>query len=200
MRILQPLHTGHQGITKCRQRAKISVWWPGISIQLADYVRKCSTCAQSRRQNTELLLPSSLPSLPWQRLAADFFVYTCKSHTYLLVVDYNSLFVELALMTSITCSQMIRRLCSIFSRHGYPDELVTDNETQFSFNEFAAYTSSHGIKHTASSPLFPQSNGMAEQSVQTVKHLVTTSTDPYSALLAYRTTPLENGYSPAQLL
>ena len=28
--ILERLHLGHQGTTKCRQRAKDSVWWPNI--------------------------------------------------------------------------------------------------------------------------------------------------------------------------
>ena len=36
--------------------------------------------------------------------------------------------------------------------------------------------------------------------VQTVKHLLTKSDEPQAALLAYRSTPLENGYSPAEIL
>ena len=36
---LQQLHTGHQGIAKCRAQAKIAVWWPGLTKQLAEFVR-----------------------------------------------------------------------------------------------------------------------------------------------------------------
>ena len=43
-------------------------------------------------------------------------------------------------------------------------------------------------------------NGEAERAVQTIKNLLTKNDDPYLALLSYRSTPLENGYSPAELL
>ena len=35
--------------------------------------------------------------------------------------------------------------------------------------------------------------------VQTMKNLLTKAKDPYEAILAYRATPLENGFSPAEL-
>ena len=72
LQVLGQLHTGHQGITKCRQRAKKSVWWPGL--QLAKFVRSCSTCARSQAQHAEPLLLSDIPSLPWQRVALDFSI------------------------------------------------------------------------------------------------------------------------------
>ena len=82
---------------------------------------------------------------------------------------------------------MINRLKAIFASHGFP--------VQYSSAEFAKF----GFIHITSSPKYPQSNGEAERMVQTTKNLLTKSDDPYEALLAYRATPLENGFSPAEL-
>ena len=38
--MLDRIHTGHLGITKCWERAKQSVWWPGLSRQLEELVPK----------------------------------------------------------------------------------------------------------------------------------------------------------------
>ena len=36
--VLGQLHESHQGIVKCQNRARISVWWPGISKQLEQFI------------------------------------------------------------------------------------------------------------------------------------------------------------------
>ena len=65
---------------------------------------------------------------------------------------------------------------------------------------FAGFAASYRFRHVTSSPRFPQSNGEAERAVQTVKNLLKKAADLYLALLAYTATPLQSGYSPAQLL
>uniref|UniRef100_A0A1X7VY36 Integrase zinc-binding domain-containing protein n=1 Tax=Amphimedon queenslandica TaxID=400682 RepID=A0A1X7VY36_AMPQE len=47
---LQQIHAGHQGITKCRDRARQSVWWPGLSSQLQDVVSSHQICCQHYSQ------------------------------------------------------------------------------------------------------------------------------------------------------
>ena len=53
--ILSKLHDGHQGITKCRERAKYSVWWPGLSKRLEDTMKSCQECLRNTKQGSEPL-------------------------------------------------------------------------------------------------------------------------------------------------
>ena len=41
---------GHQGITKCRKRARQAVWWLNIGAQIENLLATCITC--SRRKNS----------------------------------------------------------------------------------------------------------------------------------------------------
>ena len=59
----------------------------------------------------------------------------------------------------------------------------------------------YGFTHTTSSPHYPQSNGLAERTVKTVKGLLKEAADPHVALLTYRATHLPwCTLSPAELL
>ena len=57
--VLDKIHQGHLGITKCRERAKQSVWWPGLSTQIQGMVQNCCTCAMHLVNKPEPLVPTS---------------------------------------------------------------------------------------------------------------------------------------------
>ncbi len=65
LEMLDRIHQGHLGITKCRARARTSVWWPGLSKSIEDMISKCVTCAKHRPEQREPLMPASFPSRPW---------------------------------------------------------------------------------------------------------------------------------------
>ena len=196
--VLERIHEAHQGINKCRERAKTSVWWPGLSRQLKEVVKRCPTCIKQHVNTAEPAIPSQLPDRPWQKLAADLF--ELKNQQYLLVIDYFSRYVEVAKLFRTISADIIVHLKSMFARHGIPDQLLSDNGPQFSANTFAKFQEEFGFTHITSSPNFPQANGEVERAVQTVKNLLKTAPDPYKALMAYRATPLESGLSPDELL
>ena len=196
--ILIQLHGGHQGITKCRERAKQSVWWPGLSTQIEQMVQNCGHCIRNSGEKCEPLKGRPFPDRPWAVVASDLFELNGKK--YLLVTDQYSRYPELKQLTSTKSKVVIEKLKGLFSRHGIPDELDSDNGPQYDSVEFREFSKQYGFKHVTSSPGYPTSNGQAENCVKTVKNLLRDAKDPYLALLAYRVTPLQNGYSPAELL
>ena len=88
---------------------------------------------------------------------------------------------------------VISHLKSIFARHGIPEVVVSDNGPQYSSAVFEEFSKEYEFDHVTSSPKYPQANGEAERAVKTIKQLLEKNSDPYLALLVYRSTPLENG-------
>ena len=116
------------------------------------------------------------------------------------MVDYYSWFIEIAKLTLTTAVGVISHLKSIFTCHRIPEVVVSDNGPQYSSAVFEEFSKEYEFDHVTSSPKYPQANGEAERAVKTTKQLLEKNRDPYLALIAYRLTPLENGYSPSELL
>lgn len=196
--VLRKLHDRHQGIGRCRSVAKGSVWWPGLSTELAQFVNQCDVGAQHAPQRTEPMIATATPSFPWERVGVDLCVI--KGQAYLVVVDYLSRYPEVAILPSTQSGVVIERLKSIFARHGIPECVVTDNGPQFVATDFEQFARAYGFRHVTVSPRHPQGNGEVERMVQTIKNLILKSKDPYLALLAYRATPGVLVVSPAEIL
>lgn len=158
-------------------------------------VEGCDTCAKERVNPRKPLLPIGFPDRPWAKVGADLFQWI--DNQYLLVIDHFSRFIEVAQLTSTT--SVAEHCKSIFARHGIPSEVMADNGPQFASEYFTRFATQWGFTHTTSSPRYAQSNGEVEHAVRTVKWLFQKEKDPYLALMAYRATPLANGYSPSQL-
>ena len=94
--ILGKLHGGHQGIVKTRALARDAVWWPGLSSEIKTLIEDCRTCVKERNPAPEPLKPTPVQDRQWQKLGSDLMDW--KGENCLLVVDYFSKFIELALL------------------------------------------------------------------------------------------------------
>ena len=208
-KVLEELHDTHPGISRMKALARSYVWWPSIDSHIERTVSLCNTC-QSLRSSppTVQVHPWIFPARPWSRIHVDFAgpVGGC---TYLVVVDAYSKYPEVVKMTNTTAQATITALRDIFSRHGLPEILVSDNGSQFSSTEFERFCSNNGIIHRTSAPYKPSTNGQAERVVQILKSAIkqanATKADVSAViakyLLVYRNTPHSTtGESPSLLL
>ena len=149
--ILRHLHDGHQGITRTRENTASSVWWPGISRDIERMVRECPMCEKYRKERIEPMRGTEFPDHPWSRVGADFFQHEGK--VYLLVVDYYSRDVEISTVSKhVNTIDTILKMKRVFSRHGIPDIVFSDNGPQFDSSEFHDFAADWGFQHITSSP------------------------------------------------
>uniref|UniRef100_A0A8D8X673 RNA-directed DNA polymerase n=2 Tax=Cacopsylla melanoneura TaxID=428564 RepID=A0A8D8X673_9HEMI len=200
--MLHRIHMGHLGITKSRLRARCALWWPGMSTDIEQFIKKCPICIQHQNNPNEPLITSELPDRPWQKVCSDLFKLDNK--WFLVVSDLYSRYFELCPMSTLTSSEVINKMKSIFGRHGIPEMIYTDNGAQFhsSFtSEFQKFAREYGFSHRTSSPYHHQSNGAAEAAVKIAKVILKKNEDPFLASLVYRNTTIpELGKSPAELM
>ena len=151
--ILERLHQSHQGLSKCRENAQHSVWWPSISHDIKDIVQNCMECRSARpSQRQEPLKPTELPGRPWQCIATDLFEISKRD--YLVLVDTYSRWIEIKPLSSTKSSVVIDRLKGIFAAHGIPEDVHSDNGPQYTSAEFSDFAENYGFHHTTSSPHF----------------------------------------------
>jgi len=73
--------------------------------------------------------------------------------------------VEIAELDTVASSDVINHLKLIFTKHGIPETVVSDNGSQYAAQEVVKLAEHQGFKHVIGSPQYPQSNGKAERAV-----------------------------------
>ena len=162
--MLDRIHKGHQGITKCLERVRVSVWWPKITQDVKRAVAACEHCQVYKpSQPKEPLMTTPLPSRPFEKVAVDLCLHS--GQNYLVMVDYYSRWIEVLHVWNTTTAACLAKMKDVFARFGIPEEIVSDNGPQFSSSEFKSFVENNRITHTTSSPFLTNSNGEAERAV-----------------------------------
>ena len=200
---LERMHYSHLSASKIQDNARQHLYWPGLDADITDYVRRCQECIKKAHRPKEPLQAHDVPSQPWERIAMDHFYQN--GRLYLLVCDYFSKFPFIFQTKSTSFAYIKEQLEELFGLEGAPDEIMSDNGPPFCSREFNSFLSGLGIKHTTSSPNYPQSNGFIERQIQTVKRLMEKATSTgrsfQEALTGLRATAITEGMPlPAEIL
>ena len=205
--VLELLHEAHPGASRMKSLARSYVWWPGLDKDIEKTVKACQQCQEHQKAPAEAPLhPWEWPDQPWSRVHLDY-LGPFQGNMFLVGIDAYSKWLEIHRMNSTTSASTIQKLREVFSIHGLPDTIVSDNGTNFTSDEFETFLSANGIKHIKSAPYHPATNGLAERAVGIFKQFMrkanhgTVEEKIARFLLQYRVTPHSTtGVPPAQLL
>jgi transposase InsO family protein len=81
-----------------------------------------------------------------------------------VAVDKFTKWIEVKPATSITVAKAVEFIKEIMYRFGVPNNIITNNMTQFTVREFKDFCTDSGIKINCASVSHPQSNSQVERS------------------------------------
>ena len=164
--ILSQLHEARPEVSRMKRLACCFLWGPGLDSAIENRVHSCEKCQTNRP------LPPKAPLHSGKTLVEPGHVYTLImlvhsyiGHTFLIVVDVHSKWIESHVLNSTSSEATIKVLRNLFATHGIPQHVVSDNGSGFTSQEFKQF-----MEHTTISLYHPSSNKLAERAVQTVKH------------------------------
>ncbi|XP_062714329.1 uncharacterized protein K02A2.6-like [Aedes albopictus] len=201
------VHVSHNGMEATLKLARANLFWPGMSAQIKEAVAQCGVCAKYQPSQTPAPMQSHpIPVYPFQLVSMDVFFadYQGRSSKFLVTVDHFSDFFEVDLLKDLTPRATIVVCKSNFSRHGTPQQVISDNGTNFVNREWKQFAREWDFYHSTSAPHHQQANGKAEAAVMIAKRLLKKAeeagNDFWYALLHWRNVPNKVGSSPAARL
>ena len=208
-RAINIAHETHLGIEKTKSLIREKIWFPQIDRRVKDTIEQCIACqAVGKQKPPEPLRMTEMPELPWRTVHVDFYGPLSTSEYLLVVVDRYSRFPEAEIVHSTRAATVIPKLDKIFSVHGIPDVIISDNGPPFNGDEYARYLKVLGIQAKFSTPYWPQGNATVERFMQPLGKASKTAKlqgRPWKQelnrfLLQYRTTPhCTTGVPPSEL-
>ena len=180
--VLQLAHkvpmAGHLGKHKTAKRITQRFYWPTLYKDVEEFCRCCRRCQKSSKDKVARTPLISLPIVmePFRRVAMDIvgpLPRTTSGKRYILVLcDYATRYPEAVAVKTIDTECIAEELVQIFARVGIPEEILTDQGSNFTSQLlFEIYQLLH-VHPIRTSPYHPQTDGLVERFNKTLKAML----------------------------
>ena len=168
----------HFGVQKTYDLMRQIFYWPNMDQSIRNFISNCDICKVSKSVKLESAPLQGLPSVerPFQLIALDFagpFPTSETGNRYILVVvDHFSRFLK---VFPVPCNNGKEAACCLLKtiyEEGVPEKVLTDQGTHFTGSDFQEVLKRFKVKHVRTSPYHPQTDGLAERQMRTIKELL----------------------------
>ena len=159
---------GHLGIKKTREKIMSNFYWPGMYEDVARNYRSCDIYQKTVSKGTVQKAPlENIPvvDVPFKRVAVDLIgpiePASEAGHRYILtLVDYATRYPEAVPLKRIDTETVAEALVDIYSRLGVPEEILSDQGTQFISDCMKEVCRLLGVTQSTTTPYHPMCNGL----------------------------------------
>ena len=135
----EAVFSGHLGVKKTEVRILPNFFWPGLRQDIIRFCHSCDGCQRTvKKGNVKKVSLGSMPlnDMPFKRVAVDIIGLIAPlsqaGHRYILIlVDKATRYPEAVPLKKITTEAVAEALLDIYSSVGIPEEVLTDQGTQF---------------------------------------------------------------------
>ena len=185
--LLQNVHDsnagGHRGVEKTYEQLRQHYYWFRLHQTVKRYVAQCEVCQQNKissRKPAGMLMPLPVPSQRWQDISVDFLSgfdgMQTDSDCIMVVLDrltkMGHLIAVTKKLTSELCAHLILR--HVFSLHGFPITIVSDQDKLFRKEVWGKYMELWGIQTRFATKNHPQTDGQTERTIRTISDIMRT--------------------------
>ena len=164
-----PMGVGHLGVEKTYEILKRNFYWKNMVEDVRRVIEACGLCVQKIKRKIKHGIPASLPiGGPWEILCMDMMgplPDNGNGRRYILVaIDSFTKDIELkAVVDQLALTVQNFMLKYVVSRHGVPQEVLTDNGSNFIAEGVKMMYEVLGVKGKKTTPYNPEGNGIAER-------------------------------------